>query len=616
LKYPVFQKPTYFPVLGFMTGPPGFYRNGGLFRWLKIFLLRVEEDPLFLSQVLHFLDFGIARREDLDPWLRKPVLSWIREKDPKLRPRIFLDSGGFQFLHDANDCLKNFLREKMEIDVDRGGSLELQRRIGADYIVTFDYPLDQRLERPEAWERCRRSLGAGIETLRRLGKEPEEGRPFPFLAVHGLDAEMAGRYTRELFARVRRMRAGPPPFGLAVGSLVPLTQPRFRNFRRILEIVGAVMDAVPEAYRGIPVHALGMSGPIVPFLVYLGVRSFDGSSFIVAANNLTYTADGKKKNIYLVTEEDLEECGCRYCRLFLELGLPSVRETMKGKKRPVPDELAAFDPLADEVRDRMDGKSSVYGLLAMHNYTRIVRDFGAYGKANLIDGDPSFLRKAAEEGGKELADAYAWLRSRDGSRRQERQADLPGLAPPPPPPSPTPREESVSLELNSNSFNVLRKRKYRPRGRVALVLPCTPQKPYGESKTHKRILEAIRERFPSTADRIEKITLSGLYGPVPESFEREMPVLRYDYRLRTYDIFNPQKELVQKRLLRFLGKFRERFDHVILYAAKKPYRGILENAKGSVPGAILLPSAGGRKDIAAEDSLAELLTCLEEILRS
>ncbi len=601
------QKPAYFPVLGFMTGPPGFYRNGGLFRWLKIFMLRAEKDPLFLSQVLHFLDFGVKRRV-LDRWLEKPLLEWIREADPGLKPAVFLDSGGFQFLHDANDCLKDYLRVDMGIDVDAGGSYMLQRRLGADYVVSFDYPLDPRLAVTEAWERCERSIANATDLLNRVSQEPEAGRPLPMLAVHGLDAAMAASYVKELFRHIGGMGKPLPAFGLAVGSLVPLALPSSKNSVKILEIVSAVMDSIPEEHRGLPVHALGMSGPIVPFLAYMGVGSFDGSSFIVGAKTLSYSA-GRKKAMYDVTDGDLEDCGCDYCRLMGEIGIGRVHAALKGRERGSLEELARFDPA--EAANRMDGKSSVYALLAMHNFYAVKRTFAEYGKSGLLDGDPSYLFMHCEKQGSDLGDALAWLALNDEATGAEARRTL--LVPPSPPPEARPAGEKqvISLSLTSDSFNILEK-KYRPEGRIALILPCTPQKPYASSKTHTRIMDAVRGRFGERRNLIEKITLSGLYGPVPETHELDKPVMRYDYRLRTYDIFNPQKQLVKDRLADFLDKYSADFKSILFLVSKSPYREIAESVSSRFPESVVIPEKGGKADIASEKCVAMLL---EELCR-
>lgn len=214
--------------------------------------------------------------------------------------------------------------------------------------------------------------------------------------------------------------------------------------------------------------------------------------------------------------------------------------------------------------------------------------------------------------GRDVSGAVAWLASRDGKLASALGKTHLVLPPPPPDPQPAPEKGSISLALDSESFNVL-KTGYRPSGEIALFLPCTPEKPYSASKTHRRVMGKLNASLAGKAQLIEKITLSGLYGPVPQSMENLDPVLRYDYRLRTYDIFNPQKKLVAERLSAFLEMHGRSFRRIIFYSTKEPYRGIFEAAAKAFPASILLPVQCSGMDLGSDRNISGLLRELEAV---
>jgi predicted RNA-binding protein len=77
-------------------------------------------------------------------------------------------------------------------------------------------------------------------------------------------------------------------------------------------------------------------------------------------------------------------------------------------------------------------------------------------------------------------------------------------------------------------------------------------------------------------DLIHKVTVSGMYGPVPEEYEREDAVLEYEYMLANED--TEQIELVTDRLVRFLEAYGDEYDHIVGYVASKNYRQAISDA--------------------------------------
>ncbi|PKK90831.1 MAG: hypothetical protein CVV64_08095 [Candidatus Wallbacteria bacterium HGW-Wallbacteria-1] len=108
--------------------------------------------------------------------------------------------------------------------------------------------------------------------------------------------------------------------------------------------------------------------------------------------------------------------------------------------------------------------------------------------------------------------------------------------------------------------------------RILFVMPCSKEKPYSASFTHRLIHETI-----GGIQGLHKVTLSGLYGPVPQEFEEiSSAVTSYDYLLQP-DNYR-QIALVSARLGRFLTLYGDQYDSWVGYATVEPYRSVIESS--------------------------------------
>jgi len=105
-----------------------------------------------------------------------------------------------------------------------------------------------------------------------------------------------------------------------------------------------------------------------------------------------------------------------------------------------------------------------------------------------------------------------------------------------------------------------------------LILPCSQEKPYSQSRTQQAILSRLAEY----REAFHKVSLSGLYGPVPEDYETLQPVLEYEYVLTTSD--SDQLARVTNRLAQYLTTYGDQFDHIVAYTTSKAYRQAIERA--------------------------------------
>jgi predicted RNA-binding protein len=104
-----------------------------------------------------------------------------------------------------------------------------------------------------------------------------------------------------------------------------------------------------------------------------------------------------------------------------------------------------------------------------------------------------------------------------------------------------------------------------PAQRIAAVLPCALRRPYGESRTHQRIYQKLRDKGYNL-DKIHKVVLTSL-GVLPEELWNLPQVLAYDAGVP--DIY---------RILRLARAWfgKARYDLVIDCLQFRPYRDILQ----------------------------------------
>jgi tRNA-guanine family transglycosylase len=340
--------PYFFPVMNVITGPPTppspVLANGGIWKWLKRLTLldnvRVEGAdhqpslPGFLNQVLHFLDYNITPQmlerwlppgeQECIPRLIERELSRVHGRGGAKRPFLFLDSGGYQLLGSQHIELGAYGMETTPRHI-----LDLQLRFGGDFLATLDYPIGPRDTDETVRERRALSMKNALSALRMMHQRGIEDK-LVFMAVHGRNEREAYDYARALLARVADSPARETPFGLALGSLVPLNN----SPRALLASVRGAMRALREAaevdVRRIPVHAFGVSSTAAPFLSLMGVDSYDGFSYAQAAKNLTYYQPGGFSAMKLDKLEALS-CTCAGCVL-MERGTPS-RATTRRRTR-------------------------------------------------------------------------------------------------------------------------------------------------------------------------------------------------------------------------------------------------------------------------------------------
>ncbi len=566
------QEFTFFPVVNFMTGPPGVLRNGGIWKSIKRGIIQELKLPAIMTQVLHFVDFDLSEKS-FNEWFEggRTLKDWIAQENPEYYPTLFADSGGFKLLYN-----KEYDLSKYKIKATPESILDLQLKLGADYVASLDYPIPPGLNEKETKERMGKSILNAVR-LMELVYDTYKAPVFPYLAVHGRSYKEIQYYLNSLVGALEEAgfnRYSNYQFGLAIGSMVPIKN----HYELIVEIIKAVRDTLGEmshTLEDVPVHIFGISGKIMPFMYYLGVNSFDSNTYVKAAQNLQFFVSyNRKKRFHEITNKDLDSCP--FCARIGGQNLRMVKKILRSKS------YSHYHLNGQKII-----KSDIYGIIALHNLSmqlKLVDEITAYYPnssefkewlVNYSRNDSKLLKIIAKLS--TIDDDFIEIINELGLK-------LPKIS----------RGQfytrKISLKRDPTRFDITKTSYYvSPEKKVILLLSCTPKKPYSKSTTHKVIFRYLQEQGINLR-KIEKVTLSGMYGPVPQNFETEPPILEYDFVLSSR---TPEKQvnLVSTRLKEFLETYAKN-RWVVAYIGSKSYREIVKRVQrelnGKVP-IILLP---------------------------
>ena len=561
-----------------------------------------------LSQVLHFLDFNLTAKH-IAYWREKPMRERYQEVNEPYDAPLFLDSGGFKLLYNAGLDLSEYgIHKESEAE----DILAFQVDCGGDIIASLDYPLPPGLVRDEAEVRMNRSLQNAIRVAELLSDMDEP--PYLYICCHGQSREDIQNYVSRVFERVKGLL---PSFGLAVGSLVPLRG--FRDSAVLSRICGAI-DGIPESERArTPVHAFGVSGNLMPILAYLGVDSFDSTSYIQSARNLGYSHPETQKKLKIM-ELDTMECTCRVCR---ETSLEEMQQAFMEAKSYRRTSTGKY-------------KSEYYAAIALHNFEMEAETLASMTAAIVADDVLEALVNHASTA-RGIRNAVDWLATNDDAFAARMARNVISVSKKTRRRNPNQlefftyqtehqealflheeehKDKTISLNYTPDSFRIPSDYQPPKNKRILLTIPCAGKKPYSLSRTHTIINTKLQTAFvvPSA---IHKITLSGLYGPVPEEFESEDALVRYEFQLSPRN--TAQIQLCAVRFNDYLDKHADHYELIVGYATSHAYRKVFELIQKHRPDFILLPTKPKQKRLSEFfrhvhlDALVEVLsTALEK----
>ncbi len=566
-----------------------------------------------MTQILHFTDFNVSPKT-FDRWLEQDIPSRLAD-EAGYKPTLFVDSGGYRLLYNTHVDIEPFGFSTSVSDI-----LRLQSKFGGHIIASLDYPLPPNIADSEAQDRIERTIANGIEVLE-LVSDDSEKRFLVHLAVHGRNRREARNSTTALLTEIQEKSLDDVPFGLAIGSLVPLSGSPLA----VVDIVKGVIDGIQGCEWSdastVPVHVFGVSSRMIPYLALLGVDTFDGSSYVQSARHLKYVVPGKFSNRNFLTMEEID-CECEYCLIIVQNGLREAKDVLKGQ---------AFVEIT--YGGKKTNKSYVYSLIALHNLestyvliNKLRESFTSETALSDLFREVAYdtkMRKVLAYIAREQPDVAEFLwemglrnlkspapsshltdgrRMRTHAKRTD-QASLPSGTSPP-----------VRLSLGPEAFDINEMDYALPSCAILLLLPCSRLKPYSRSRAHKAIAGLLSDVGVGEED-VHKVTISGNYGPVPVEFERYSAVQSYDFYLNPND--SGRKKILIDRLLTFLKAQEDRFSHVVAYCTSKAYRQVLEDTFHEFPRATLLPDplrARRQSEFLRRENLDQLKIELKHLL--
>ncbi|OLE30035.1 MAG: hypothetical protein AUI36_30305 [Cyanobacteria bacterium 13_1_40CM_2_61_4] len=429
-----------------------------------------------------------------------------------------------------------------------------------------------------------RNCGIFLRGLRYLNP-----RPFPYLCVHGLDRTSASAYTRKVVELAIKEGFPSGDFGLAVGSLVPIRNHSYLIFDIIQGVREGLRSRNKSFLEHTPIHVFGVSGSLVPYLYAVGVESFDSSAYGQAAANLRYVKSFPFAQENFLTIEAID-CDCWYCERIKTGGLREAQALLIDR----PYRVHKFG--SNGVM-----KSEVYALIAMHNWRTLSNGLGELQGLEGDDLGRQMVRLSLDTqlGRRLLAGA---VRARpEWDRLVPDGVTLPGSDGRPL------RYPQLQPRLTPDDFDVNRY-DFIPRAHELLLLACSATKPYHESRSHKFVYNGLVSAGVPVG-KLDIVSISGLYGPVPRQYESSPSVLHYDFKL-TRNHPN-QVSLVTQRTRRFLLRHSRRYDPIIAYMASPIYRSVVSKAAEQAKVLVrTLPAHGTRKAYYSSKSLEKLVDAL------
>lgn len=589
--------PAFFPVLNLIGGPTPV--SGGIWSRLRNRLFDDEAFQGAMFQAMSFLDFNLSP-EKVDRWRNDAdgLHDWFTgHESPKDNPEpaaftqpLFVDSGGFKLMNSrtfGSPPDEGGTENEWGIYTNPDSILKLQYDYGSDLIATLDFPIPPDLNQAEKYQRVEDSIDSAVECLRLLEEDEKysDWEPTVFAAIHGHDYEEVAYYVSNLFERTDYESTID---GLAVGSLVPL---RSNNIGTLVDIVQGATDAIPPNRRDeIALHVFGVGGQLGPLLATLGVDSYDSSTYVQAAQHQKFIhpeGDGKVDAMEL--KSGMWNCDCPACEELTEVGIEDMKYVFGADQSYKPIEIDRNG----EVRTYM--KSDFYALIAHHNF-HVFQDEVERVRSAIRKGQLGALVETTAKNSNELAEGLA----RAASRWPELRALVPGnvaIEANAPDESPqtyqtqfdkegdiTIPTKGTSLMQTPGDFDI-RETDYEPpeEKEICLILPCSQTKPYRNSRTHEVVESRLREA--DLWDNVHKVSVSGLYGPVPIMYESHEAVVTYDYVLTDAD--QSQIELVEDRLVSYLKTYGDEFESVFGYATSKTYREVIQTALNETEGTVL-----------------------------
>jgi 7-cyano-7-deazaguanine tRNA-ribosyltransferase len=343
----------------------------------------------------------------------------------------------------------------------------LQTLYDPQKIASLDSPIPPSADAETASRLARISIRNAVWLAENVSTANK--RPQPYLVAHGRTPIEVRAYLDKLEQRLPRGWLRNHDYGLALGSQVPLSG----NPELVQLNIEALLDWMDRSTpKEVEAHIFGVGDAIMGAVVRRhrdGVRplSYDNSTYVQKAFRLRIFDPARR--VYLdLDPTNMPDCDCRACDELSQLG-----------KQGLANVLSSPAYSKSTIAEQAWYKSDVLALAALHN-----------------------LR---------------WWRTRLGTVPPHRRTNL--------------RKENANARQKQGEGYRFPLPRFKPVSPSLLLLPCSKWRPYGESAQHVRVKNLLATKSLVEGRDFDRITLSGLYGPVHWSDEQHPAILGYDFPL-------------------------------------------------------------------------------------
>jgi hypothetical protein len=412
---------------------------------------------------------------------------------------------------------------KWNLRVDREDILKLQLKYKPNQIASLDSPLP---------------LNATVNVVRKLEKisidnskwlleqfHDSEFSPRIYLAVHGRNPSEVTDYLLKMWKYIPESLLKGENYGLALGSQVPLTS----TPGLISENIAVLLNWMDKKCSlDTPLHIFGVGDSVIGSTISGKVIkreiSYDNSTYAQSAFRLKIF--DPLTSIYRKwVPKDLPKCSCWACKNIEEFGETHMLEIMADP---------AYRP------HTVDGtgvnRSDILAYIALHN-------------------------------------AYWWEKRLKVAHKiiKFNTNDL--------------IYEQRKLEQSPKLDYVFPLRQFKPTAQHLLILPCTRRRPYSKSNTHIKVTKQMEQSGLREGKDYDKITISGLFGPVHWKDETLPSIMGYDFRL---ELTTSQEHLHNVRFItgNVLNVIRKKYESMVGYlwprVYYKTFGGLIKSFNGSL----------------------------------
>ena len=356
---------------------------------------------------------------------------------------------------------------KWGMRLNREDILSFQLRFNPARIASLDSPLSYNATPDQVAELQRVSIDNAVWLMESIGQQTNKA--VPYLAVHGRNPEELGHYLERFQSLLpfRSLKNGD--YGIALGSQVPLT--------RLPSLIASNAKTVlrwmdKNCDPDVPLHIFGVGDSVIGSILASNKPnreiSYDNSTYAQADFRLR-AFDPVTSSYILWSPGHMPDCSCYACQRLKSIGENSLNEIMRS-----PAYRTHY--LQEETINRSD----IIAYIALHN--------------------------------------MKWWRSRVMSWPKVSFPNVVSAG----------HFNSKATMSSEYSFPL---RQFKPRSPNLLVLPCSKKRPYSESQSHKRVKKYLSDAGFEEGRDYDRITLSGLYGPVHWADETKPAILNYDFQL-------------------------------------------------------------------------------------